>query len=74
MAFWFARETTWRVTYLRMAVGVGIGFILRLGTKQRDHARRLSGRRFHDLAWIVPCLFYALGRAGRAGLRTSQVR
>ena len=33
-AVWFARGTDWRSTYLQMAVGVGIGFVLRFGTNQ----------------------------------------
>jgi PAS domain S-box-containing protein len=58
-AVWFARGTNWRPTYLRMAVGVGIGLILRLGTNQAIARGDYQVGSFHDLAWLAPWLCYA---------------
>jgi PAS domain S-box-containing protein len=63
-AAWFARDTDWRSTYLRMAVGVGIGFVLRLGTNQAIARGDYQVGSFHDLAWIAPWLCYAWAAAG----------
>ena len=62
-AVWFARGTDWRSTYLRMAVGVGIGFVLRLGTNQAIARGVYQVGSFHDLAWIAPWLCYAWAAA-----------
>jgi PAS domain S-box-containing protein len=57
-AFWFARGTNWRATYLRLAVGVGIGFVMRLGTSSAITRGDYQVGSWYDLAWIVPYLFY----------------
>jgi PAS domain S-box-containing protein len=62
-AYWFARETDWKPTYLRMAVGVGIGFLLRLGTSQAIARGDYQVGTVYDLAWIAPWLFYAWAAA-----------
>jgi len=54
----FSAETPWRRTFERLAVGAGVGFVLRLVTSSA-----ISGDRYHegsvyDLAWIVPYVFY----------------
>ena len=56
---WFARGTDWRSTYLKMAVGVGIGFVLRIGANQAIARGDYLVGSIHDLAWIVPWLCYA---------------
>jgi PAS domain S-box-containing protein len=58
-AVWFARGTGWRSTYLRLALGVGVGFILRLGTNQAISRGEYQVGSLHDLAWIAPWLCYA---------------
>jgi two-component system NtrC family sensor kinase len=58
-AVWFARGTDWRSTYLKMAVGVGIGFVLRIGANQAIARGDYLVGSIHDLAWIVPWLCYA---------------
>ena len=62
-AVWFARGTDWRLTYLRLAVGVGIGFVLRIGTNQAIARGDYQVGSFHDLAWIAPWLCYAWAAA-----------
>jgi PAS domain S-box-containing protein len=62
-AVWFARGTDWRLTYLRLAVGVGIGFVLRIGTSQAIARGDYQVGTFHDLAWIAPWLCYAWAAA-----------
>ena len=42
-----------------MAVGVGIGFVLRLGTNQAIARGDYQVGSFYDLAWIAPWLCYA---------------
>jgi PAS domain S-box-containing protein len=58
-AVWFARKTTWRSTYLRLAIGVGAGLILRAGTNQAITRGEYQVGSLHDLAWILPWLCYA---------------
>jgi two-component system NtrC family sensor kinase len=62
-AFWFARATTWRATYLRLSVGVAIGFIMRLGTSNAISRGDYQPGSWYDLAWIAPWLFYAWAAA-----------
>ena len=62
-AVWFARGTDWRLTYLRLAVGIGIGFVLRIGTNQAIARGDYQVGSFHDLAWIAPWLCYAWAAA-----------
>ena len=62
-AFWFGRNTPWRPTYLRLAVGVAIGFVLR-GIASGAIARgEYQVGSIYDLAWIAPWLFYAWAAA-----------
>jgi len=54
----FSAETPWRRTFERLAVGAGVGFVLRFVTSSA-----ISGDRYHegsvyDLAWIVPYVFF----------------
>jgi PAS domain S-box-containing protein len=58
-AVWFARRTAWRSTYLRLAVGVGAGLVLRIGTNQAIARGEYQVGTLHDLAWILPWLCYA---------------
>ncbi len=58
-AVWFARGTDWRSTYLKMGVGVGVGFVLRLGTNQAIARGDYHVGSLYDLAWIAPWLCYA---------------
>jgi PAS domain S-box-containing protein len=58
-AVWLGRRTSWRSTYLRLAVGVGTGFILRIGTNQAIARGDYQVGSLHDLAWIAPWLCYA---------------
>ena len=58
-AVWFARRTAWRPTYLRLAVGVAIGVVLRFGANQAILRGEYQVGTLYDLAWIMPWLFYA---------------
>jgi PAS domain S-box-containing protein len=58
-AVWFARATAWRATYLRLAVGIAIGFLVRVVANQAIASGEYQVGGFYDLAWIVPYLFYA---------------
>jgi PAS domain S-box-containing protein len=58
-ACWFARRTAWKATYLRLAVGVAIGLLLRLGTNQAIARGDYQVGSLYDLAWIAPWMFYA---------------
>jgi PAS domain S-box-containing protein len=58
-AAWFARKTDWYSTYLRLAVGVAIGFVLRIGTSLAISRGEYHPGSVHDFAWIVPWLCYA---------------
>jgi two-component system NtrC family sensor kinase len=62
-SFWFARRTAWRSTYLRLTVGIGIGVILRYSVNQAITRGEYQVGSLHDLAWIVPWLFYAWAAA-----------
>ena len=63
IAFWFARATSWRSTYLRLSVGVAIGFILRLAASSAITRGDYQPGSWYDLAWIAPWLFYAWAAA-----------
>ena len=56
---WFGRTTPWRQTYVRLAAGVAIGFVLRIGANLAIERGEYQPGSVHDLAWIVPLLFYA---------------
>ncbi|HEY7499658.1 MAG TPA: ATP-binding protein [Vicinamibacterales bacterium] len=58
-SFWFARRTAWRSTYLRLAIGVAIGVILRYSVNQAITRGEYQVGSAYDFAWIVPWLFYA---------------
>jgi two-component system NtrC family sensor kinase len=58
-AVWLARSTSWRSTYLRLAIGAAIGFVLRLATSQAIARGEYQVGSLHDLAWIAPWLCYA---------------
>jgi PAS domain S-box-containing protein len=60
---WAARRTPWRSTYLRLAVGIAIGAVIRLVANQAIASGEYRVGAFYDLAWIVPYLFYALAAA-----------
>jgi two-component system NtrC family sensor kinase len=62
-SFWFARETAWRATYLRLSVGVAIGFMIRLVTSSAITRGDYQVGSWYDLAWIAPFLFYAWAAA-----------
>jgi len=62
-AVWVARRTSWRGTYLRMAVGVALGYVLRLATNHAILRGDYQVGSFHDLAWIAPWLCYAWAAA-----------
>jgi PAS domain S-box-containing protein len=63
VATWFARDAAWRFTYLRLALGVAIGFIFRFGTSLAISRGDYQIGSLHDLAWIVPWLCYAWAAA-----------
>ncbi|HXW07765.1 MAG TPA: ATP-binding protein [Vicinamibacterales bacterium] len=56
---WLARSTSWSATYRRLAVAVGVGLVLRLGTNVAIARGEYQSGTLHDLAWIVPWLGYA---------------
>jgi two-component system NtrC family sensor kinase len=60
-AAWFASRTNWQTTYLRLAVGSAIGFILRVGTSLAIARGNYQVGGPHDLAWLIPwlCLAWA---------------
>ncbi len=55
---WLARDTAWRDTFLRLAIGASIGFFLRFITSGAINSDRYREGTFYDLAWIVPFLCY----------------
>jgi PAS domain S-box-containing protein len=58
-AVWFAWRSEWRATYLRMAVGIGAGLLLRISTNQAITRGEYQVGTLYDLAWILPWLCYA---------------
>jgi PAS domain S-box-containing protein len=58
ISLWLARHTPWRDTFMRLAVGAGIGFFLRLATSSAISSGRYHEGSVYDLAWIVPYLCY----------------
>ena len=62
-AAWAARKTRWRSTYIRLAVGIAIGLVLREAANQAISRGDYHVGSVYDLAWIVPWLFYAWAAA-----------
>ena len=60
-SLWFARRTRWRDTFARLALGAGVGFLLRLFTSEAIRSGRYDEGSVYDLAWIVPfvCFLWA---------------
>jgi two-component system NtrC family sensor kinase len=58
-AVWIGRDTAWHSTYLRLAAGVAIGAVLRIGTSRAIARGEYHPGTLHDLAWILPWLCYA---------------
>lgn len=55
---WLARRTLWGSTFGILAVGVAIGFVLRIDTSLAILSGSYQTGTIRDLAWIVPFLFY----------------
>jgi two-component system NtrC family sensor kinase len=62
-AVWAARRTRWRSTYIRLAIGIAIGLVLRENANEAIARGEYHVGSVHDLAWIVPWLFYAWAAA-----------
>ena len=58
-AVWIGRNTAWHATYVRLAAGVAIGSVLRIGTSLAIARGEYHPGTLHDLAWILPWLCYA---------------
>ena len=58
-AVWIGRNTAWHSTYVRLAAGVAIGAVLRIGTSRAIARGVYHPGTLHDLAWILPWLCYA---------------
>jgi PAS domain S-box-containing protein len=58
-----AKDAGWSSTYARLAVGVGIGFFLRIFTSLAIASGTYRSGTLFDLAWIVPFVFYAWAAA-----------
>jgi len=59
VAAWFARRSDWRSTYVRLAAGVAIGFIVRIAASLAITRGEYYSGTPYDFAWIAPWLFYA---------------
>ena len=57
---WLARGTVWVSTFGTLAVGVAIGFVLRIDTSLAILSGSYQTGTIRDLAWVVPFLFYLL--------------
>jgi PAS domain S-box-containing protein len=55
---WVARQTAWRDTFVRLALGASVGFFLRLLTSGAISSDRYHQGSIYDLAWIVPFMCY----------------
>ena len=58
VAMWFGRRTPWRPVYLRLAVGVAIGFVVRAVASGAIARGEYQVGTLYDLAWIAPWLCY----------------
>jgi PAS domain S-box-containing protein len=56
---WLARHTIWGQTFATLAIGVGVGFFLRIDTSLAIMNGRYQSGTIHDLAWIIPFLCYS---------------
>src|SRR5262249_39967291 len=54
----FPADTPWHRTFERLAVGAGVGFVLRFVTSSAISADRYHEGSVYDLAWIVPYVFF----------------
>jgi PAS domain S-box-containing protein len=54
----FSAETPWHRTFERLAVGAGVGFVLRFVTSGAISSDRYHEGSVYDLAWIVPYVFF----------------
>ena len=65
---WLARHTPWRATFVRLAIGAGVGFFLRFVTSTAIDGGRYVEGSLYDLAWIVPfgCYLWAAIEAPRS--------
>jgi PAS domain S-box-containing protein len=63
-----SRGTPWRPTFLRLAIGAGLGFFLRLVASGAISGNRYHEGSWYDLAWIVPfaCYLWAAIEAPRS--------
>jgi PAS domain S-box-containing protein len=59
LAIWFGRRTPWRPVYVRLAVGVSIGFVVRAVASSAIARGEYQVGTLYDLAWIAPWLCYA---------------
>jgi PAS domain S-box-containing protein len=55
----FASDQRWSATYARLALGVGIGFFLRISTSLAIARGTYHSGTLFDLAWIVPFVCFA---------------
>jgi PAS domain S-box-containing protein len=55
---WSAWETPWRQTYMRLAVGVGIGLVIRSIARSAIISAQYHEGSLYDLAWIIPYFAY----------------
>ena len=56
---WIARRTPWGSTFVTLAIGVGIGFFLRIDTSLAILSGSYQTGTIRDFAWIIPFLCYA---------------
>ena len=65
---YLARDTAWRDTFARLAIGACVGFFLRLITSGAISSDQYQEGTFYDLAWIVPfgCYLWAALEAPRS--------
>ena len=61
-------------TYLRLAAGAAIGFILRLGASLAIARGDYQVGSLYDLAWIIPWLYFAWAAAESPVVRTSRAQ
>lgn len=62
-AAWAARHTAWYQTYVTLAFGVALGFVLRTALNAAIARGDYHPGSLHDFAWIVPWLCYAWAAA-----------